>query len=495
MRVDASESWTVTNGKSETTALVKILGHTYLVLGLLIAPLAFDPRYLWSVAAPSLVNRLLLPKVLVLCATVAVGVLTWLVGSPEVQLRTLGRFLRTSPRTLVLTWLTIGAVVLSAFFATIPLALALTGSNARLDGALITAMWLALLPLTFAVVNRLKSAEAALPYAAIAFVVVTAYLLSEAYGLDPLSLVNPNILPTPRLVAATMGHPSIASLFEGIGIVLFGLLFLLTPIGGKRFIWAVVAILCSAGIGAAGGRAAQVGVAATWLAFFIVVLKDHRSLLRSLLVISVFAAGAFGIGALTTGYGVEKLATYDAVAAGDNASFNHRLITWRAGIAAIAERPAFGYGAGQAATTVWQHVTPAEERQLFTEFIKPDEVASATRHGKILTYKNDKTGKYAFLRMNYDKAHNYFIDLGLANGLIALALFMATMVLLLWRLLRSRSVVALAAGAAVVYYLIATLAWFPTVNVDPFMWAVAGLGLGGAFLADRQDVGSSVPLQ
>lgn len=374
-----------------------------------------------------------------LCATVALGVLVWLLGSPGVRLARMGAHVRRSPAALVLSWLAIAAVLVSAFFATSPLALALTGSNERLDGALVTALWLALVPLSFAVLRRIPDRRTWVHYTAFSFFIISAYLLVQAYGVEPLALANPALTRAPDMVAATLGHPSLAGIFEGIGVLFFGILFVSGAGMRERTLWGAMAVACSAGAAAAGGRAGQVGIVVAWLALASIVVVRRRDLLRPMLVISALALGAFVAVGFTAPYGFKKLDSYTTVAAGDNASFNHRLITWRAGVAAIAGRPVFGYGADQAADTVWKHVSPAEERKLYTEFIRPDEVASATRHGRILTYKQSKTGKNAFVRMNYDKAHDYFIDLGLANGLVALGLFLAMVGALLWRLWRSGS--------------------------------------------------------
>lgn len=467
------------------SAPVRVLGHAYLLIALVLEPLTFDPAYFWAQTQPSPVDRLLLPKVLVLAATVALGVLVWLLGSPDIRLASLGRHVRRAPASLVLAWLAIAALVVSTVFATSPLALALTGSNYRLDGALVTGMWLALVPLTFAVMRRLRNKTAWLGYAAFSLALISAYLLVQAYGLEPLSFINHALARTPPTVSATLGHASLASIFVGTGVLVFGILSVAGAPGSRRGLWGALAVLCSASVAAAGGRAGQVALATAWVALAILVVLKRRTLVRPLVVVSLLSVVAFGIVGVTSVHGRGKLVSYSSVAAGDNASFNHRLITWRAGIAAIAERPLFGYGADQAAETLWQHVTPAEERRLYTGFINADEVPSAVRNGQILIYKNDVTGKQSFLRMNYDKAHNYFIDLGLANGLVALALFLAMVIVLLRRLWRSGSVVALAAGVVVAYYLLAGMAWFGTVNVDPFVWTLAGIGLAAAFESTR----------
>lgn len=477
-----------------TSVVVQVLGHGFLLFALVLEPLAFDPAYFWTASAPSPMDRLLLPKVLVLAATVAIGVLVWLLGSPDIRLSNISRHLRRAPASLVLAWLSIAAILVSTLFATSPLALALTGSNYRLDGALVTGMWLALVPLAFGVIRRLGNTTTWLGYAAVSLFLITAYLLIQAYGFEPMSLINHAMARTPPHVSATLGSASVASIFVGTGVLVFGVLSVAGAQGSRRNLWTAMAVLCSAGVAAAGGRAAQLSLAVAWLVLAILVVRTRRTLLRRMLGVSVLALVAFGVVGLTTTYGLMKLNTYSAVAAGDNGSFNHRLITWRAGIAAIAERPLFGYGADQAAKTLWQHVTPAEERRLFTEFIRADEVPSAIRHGEILVYKSDTTGTQKVVRMNYDKAHDYFIDLGLANGLIALALFLAMVAALSWQLWRSGSMIALAAGVVIAYYLFAGLAWFGTVNVDPFVWAIAGIGLAAALESRQLEHDSSDPI-
>lgn len=466
---------------------IRVLGHAYLLVALVLGPLSFDPAYLWSHTPPTLINQLLLPKVLVLCLAVALGVLVWLLASPDVRLARMGAYLRVAPTSLVLVALAIAGVLVSAFFATTPLALALTGSNYRLDGALIAAMWLALVPLTYAVVRRIGRASAAIPYLAFTFSFMSVYLLVQAYGLEPLALANPALTRVPSIVAATLGNSSLAGNFVGIGVVLFGILHVANARDPRRGLWGAVTVLSSAGVAAAGGRASQLSIAAAWLVLVLLVLRRRRELLRRMLVVSTLSLVAFAAVGYTAAHAAWKLATYAAVAAGDNGSFNDRLITWRAGIAAIAERPLFGYGADQAAETVWQHVSPTQERQLFAQFIKRQEVPSATRYGRVLVYKDAATGKQAFVRMNYDKAHDYFIDFALAHGVLALALFLIMAVALMWRLWRSRSILAVAAGVVVAYYLFAGLAWFATVSVDPTVWAIAGLGLAAAVAKDQAD--------
>lgn len=471
---------------------LKGLAHGFFFVTFVLGPLAIDPTFVFSRTRVTYFAPLLMPKLLVLCVSVALGLLVWLLASPQLRLRSLTANVARARPLFLVAWATVVAVLVSVLFAKMPAALALTGSNVRFDGALVTALWLCLAPLAYVVVVRTRLTTAPVLYIAGIYAVLSGWLLAEAYGFEPVSLVNPSFRGVPQGVIATLGNSSLAGIFVGAGALLFGFAFVTQKRMLPRLLWALVTVLSSAAMAAAGGRAAQLGLIVFWLAFLAFVLTRRRSALPAMAVISILAACSFGVVGATAPHGERKLASYSTVLAGENLSVNERLITWKAGVLAILHRPFFGYGADQAATTVWQYTTKKQQRLLFLSFIKPSEVASAVRHGKVIVYKSSGSGKLAYVVTNFDKAHNYFIDFGIAFGLVPLLLLVITIMSILAATIRSRSWLANITGVLLAYYLFCGMAWFPTLTLDPFFWALAGVGVAAAAL---QRTGSPRPGQ
>ena len=99
-------------------------------------------------------------------------------------------------------------------------------------------------------------------------------------------------------------------------------------------------------------------------------------------------------------------------------------------------------------------------------------------------------GPKAF-RLDWDKAHNYFLDMALATGLpsaVTLALVMATTLLVLYR---SRDHFDRNVAWALLAYVIFAQAWFYSVSLDPIVSALRGRRRDVRFQEHRTNRGSA----
>ena len=80
-----------------------------------------------------------------------------------------------------------------------------------------------------------------------------------------------------------------------------------------------------------------------------------------------------------------------------------------------------------------------------------------------------------------DKAHNYLLDLVVVSGWIAGSLFMLAVVAGLILLIRSKNVLARAVALSTIVYLLFGLTWFATLQVDPIVWTLFGIGIGSTW--------------
>lgn len=448
--------------------------HAYCLLAFVVGVVAVSPLALMRISGAE--AEFLVAKVVVLLAAVVVGLITWMLGAEDIGAHNLATRLYKATADLKILGLAVIAALVSSWFAISPVAVSLLGSPVRWDGSAITALWWCLVPLSFLLGRRHASSRVGImvSYAAVGMALGSAVTLVQAYGLYPLHVLNSEIPPA---FADLLGNASLASIFAGVGVVLFGLLAVFLAASWRQRAVLVVALLASGAVGATGGRSAQVGIGLVWILALAHIYLHKKKFIRRFVWISIAMLLTFTVTALSSGVGRWKLASYQAVVEGSNGSLNARIVTWKAGVAAILQRPFFGYGADMAAVTVWQYVTPGEAHLLYRQFMTGKEARTAVRYGSILFYKDDKTGKTNHVVANYDKAHNYFIDLGLANGLIVLVSFFVAVTVMLYRMVRARSSVAQAIGLALAFFLISELAWFASIVVDPYVWALVGVGL------------------
>src|SRR5690606_35522290 len=96
------------------------------------------------------------------------------------------------------------------------------------------------------------------------------------------------------------------------------------------------------------------------------------------------------------------------------------------------------------------------------------------------------SGNFFVSGLGWDKAHNYLLDLGLTAGVPAVlffALFVAGCVQYLWA---SGFRFAQGIAIALLSFIVFGVAWFPTISLDPVIWAIVGVGLAYAEL-NRQE--------
>ncbi len=449
----------------------------------LVYPLVLNyPLLVTTRAAPNGALATVAAKAVALVALTILGILLWLITTPDLNLRDLGRRWAAQPNHW--KWLTIFLIVLvaSGLFAIKGFFYALQGDSVRYDGLLFELCWYLMAALAAAMVRRSGDPVPALRWAAAGGLVIAAWATLQAYGIEPFYFLNHIfVLYTYGMPAASLGHQAIVAGYLATLTVIWSAWLVLE--GGrqpKRLLgsWLIPPAL-TVGLVASGGRAGLVAAAVLWIVFLVAWGRQKPYRMVALWVsLSLLIAGMAV--ALTNHHGGHRIDSLAVAARGQNPSLNHRFITWEAGLKAILHRPITGYGPDAFAIEVWKYTSPAQARRLFTEFIPKAEAAHAVRKGTALVYVNPKIHRVGVLNMNYDKAHNYFIDLGVASGVVALALFIGYL-LSSWRfLLRYGGAFGIATTLAILTFLLFAEAWFYTIDIDPMIWGLLGLGLGVA---------------
>ncbi|MFI4915683.1 MAG: O-antigen ligase family protein [Phycisphaerales bacterium JB060] len=413
-------------------------------------------------------------KVLCIFVGFAGLLFVWLVGAHGLRLRGLWAAFRNSEPWSQSLFAAVPIMAIASVMSAEHFAVALIGSAARIDGALVVGMSLLLTPLIARVVMQSR-ANAVVISTIVAcgptVLVVGAVTANLALGLDRGTMAD----------AIGLGHPALFGALMAIWCVFsIGL----AATNSRSSIFVILPAIYAIGVGVAGGRAAMVAllVSAPALLLFLRLRANVtvvRLVCQGLLIAAGFALGVFG-----TDYGLSRsLSLGEAIQGGDQ-SFNSRLITWRAGVDLLAANPWFGIGQDGFSRELWTVVTPDEERKLFREFAPPSAVDSAIRSGTLLIYDDPNTGP-RITAMGYDRSHNAFLDFGLLFGVPALILVAASIGLLLMRVLQTRDPIVLAAGFAFVAYGIYSLAWFWSPQVSPLAYGLLGVAAGMSGGSDR----------
>lgn len=452
-------------------------------------PLSFSLSGLGG-AAPSLTIFPL--KLVAMSGIFILGLAAVWVSFPGTRLAILPAALMKAPLTVRYLLAFLAWLVLASLFSRQGFYLALFGSNVRYDGTLPQVMWFAVAGIAAALVGARRLPRALPPaFMVTGALLVGAWSLTQSYGYQLLHFLSPHLfaLHHTGMPAASLGHQALVAAYLGVVLVIWSA----RQVMANRLSWwsLLISALLAGMLVGTGGRAGELAVLLVWTAFAL--YRGRRSGWRPVAAYSLAILAGGGVVFATNAHAQGRVESFRQVAEGGNSSFNHRLITWQAGIKAVLARPVFGWGPDQAADTVWMYTSPAQQRRLFSEFVSRKEAKTAVRKGKVLAYINPKTHRLGLVDMNYDKAHNYLIDMTLASGVPALLLFLGFLLSGLWALWKAASPLTMAVALGIVVYMIYGQAWFYTLNVDPMIWGLFGLGLGAAWLAEADRAGLPPP--
>lgn len=302
------------------------------------------------------------------------------------------------------------------------------------------------------------------------------WALLEAYGIDPLRLIDDNAQIGNNL-NATMGHQSYVAAYMAVVLVFWVSWRLL--LRRVRFLDGVIITFLTACLVASGGRAGLLAAFVTLSALSVIWFRQRRRapsyyllLLGGLMVLAASAP------LLTSPHAQARLGQLGTAVQGDDPATSHRVIFWQVGVKAITRRPLTGYGIDAFGNAAWFFATPEQAAEMLTEFL-PRNIAERTlRLGNLALYRAANSGVLEVQPVKPYRLHNYFLDIAFASGVPVLLLFLGFLASAAWVLWRARTPLALATLLGITTYLIYGMVWFATPNVDPLIWALAGLGLG-----------------
>lgn len=354
------------------------------------------------------------------------------------------------------------------------------GSQQRMDGTLVQAMWflLVLVAAGLAATGRVHE-HVIRRYALVAALATAVWAFLQGLGLDPLTWLSRAGVYF-DIPAGAFGHGALASAFI-VFVMLLCWTAWIRQAGGLRSS-AIATFVLGIGVAAAGGRAAIVGLVTG--AGILLVLKLRTPAERRLLLTLALAAvlGAFTSFAIVPRTQRQAMAA-GAALTGTGGSVNDRVAAWKGGVRLLAANPIFGVGAEGFLYGVWEHLSPDEAALLIRPAL--GDIMSSERlaygdyqiSGDIIAYTSSD-GDFTVARLGWDKAHNYLIDLGLTAGIPAAVFFVLFVILAQVELWRSESMFAQGVAVGWVSFLVFGTAWFGTISLDPAIWALVGAGLG-----------------
>lgn len=469
---------------------VRAIAVAYWTLLFGVLPLAmnypsFFSIHLASVPGDALVS---IPKAVVLAACWVGGILFAFTLAPDTHLKAALNLVRGRSAWMWSLVALIGWIVLSASLVDKQLLSPWLGSRVRYDGVVFQVMWWSLIPITYSIARATSSLgkRVVLAPATVAAVLIAFWTTLESYGFEPLSLLSAQVSASSNgNAAASLGHQALVSIYLSFLAMVWSVLFVgrcasfKRGDGGARTLGAisVITVLWMGAFGS-GGRSGVYAAVGMWVVFVVWTLarRGGRSgtFRRVAAISSVIVLTGLSIG--FTNHHVQ--AKTSATVTGGK-SFAHRLITWQVGTRAVGQRPWIGYGPDAFAYEIWKFASDSQARELLTEAVPRQYLASAKRVGEGVVYV-DGNRKIHMFRLNYDKTHNYLIELAFASGLPAALAFLALVISGGLRLARSRDPFARAIVWGFLVFFIAVQAWFYTLPLDPLIWGWFGVGLGWA---------------
>lgn len=426
--------------------------------------------------------EVLIPKLAVFAVFWSLG--AWLC----VKLWRLGRFRplhAASPLRAPFLWLTLfllGSVVVSLLNPA-PLGLSLPLIDNRYESILFGLLETAWYALTFLAAGVLSSRvlrpELPLHLMALGATAAGGWALLEAYGVDPMRLIDENARVGIN-VQATLGHQGYVAAFVAV-VLVFWTTWRLLQNRLRPLDVAIIALL-TASLVASGGRAGFLAAALTLSALVVYWLRGRRRSRYLVLLGAVMLASA-ALPLLTSPHAQTRLNRLGTAVQGQDPATSHRLIFWQVGLRAIAQRPLSGYGIDAFGNAAWYFASPEEAREMITEFLPRETAENTVRLGKLVLYRGEGAGLVLQALEPY-RVHNYLLDIAFASGVPVALLFLGFVAASLRALYRARTPLALATALALLTYLLYGMAWFATPNVDPLVWGLLGLGLG-SLGADR----------
>ncbi|MEM6428280.1 MAG: O-antigen ligase family protein [Deinococcota bacterium] len=434
-------------------------------------PLWFEPLS-FSLGLPAQWS-MLMPKATVLGLAWAVGLLAVMLTYQEYTLirsvlamrrwpLALNTFFALALFLIIDGWLLPGDVVVNWF------------GYFRVDGLLMQAAWYSLSLLAAALIYRHPSSYP-LRWAVAGALIAGVWTLLHAFDIQPVRIFNPDALDYGEAIGS-IGNVGLNAAY--LSVVLATFLATQTRI---RVLSVSFVSLLTVAIFATGNRSTPAALLLTFGCFAVYLTHKKRyTFARSLSVYGLTALLAVTLLYIIQPSTVPLFNRLQTSLQEQDDSLNVRQVFWQAGLQTILGQPLWGSGLSGLHRTFWREL-PVEV-QLPTVRVKlPPEAENIvlTRNAYVI-YELPGQGRQATI-VNVEKAHNYLLDLVIVSGWLAGGLFVFAVVAGLHLLLSTESVLARAVALSMIVYLLFGLTWFATLQVDPIVWTLFGIGIGTAW--------------
>jgi len=454
------------------------LSLIFWVLLFVIYPLALDP-VAFSIAAGA-ERAVLLPKALVLGITWGVGLLALLANFPAASLRTLITSLTRWPLALQAMLALVLFLLVDSWLVPGDVAVNMLGSQSRVDGFLLQAAWYGLcLVAAGLVVARAATRNHALHILHFGALLTSLWTLAQFYGFEPVGLISPTSYLrayNPQHIA--YGPMALTGLTAGyLAVTLVVYVVLQKKLSGYG---ALHTSIVAAAIVATGNRTAPAAVIVVLGGWALSHMWHHNiAALRRLVFFGLFLVVSVVIVQTTRSQVPEQLIRTQSLIQGQDTSWQLRLILWRTASLGVFDQPLTGLGTRGFGTVLWRYLTPTQ-RDLVADMKLPDDALDVTyMSGSFFRYQIPGQEGIVMNSVLIDKAHNYALDFIIANGWLATLLFATTLISGVM-LLFSASLDTQAIALGIIVYLLFGLTWFATLQVDPIVWGLFGVGIGSA---------------
>ncbi len=298
------------------------------------------------------------------------------------------------------------------------------------------------------------------------------WTLLQAYGVDLPGLTDSGV-GVGANVRATLGHQAYVAAFLAVALVFWTCWRLL--LDRLRALDVVIVALLTASLVASGGRAGL--LAALIVLLGLAVTRRRRSPWQLLLVGGVIVFASV-LTLSTSPHAQGRLQRFSSAVQGDDPATNSRVVFWQLGLRAIAERPLMGYGVDTFGDVAWWFATPRQADALVKELLPREDAGDVLRVGKLALYHRDGDDGLKFKVLEPYRIHNYLLDIAFASGVPVTLLFLGFVLSSLRLLFQTKTALSIATALALLTYLLYGTVWFATLNVDPLVWGLVGLGLG-----------------
>ncbi|MEM7735392.1 MAG: O-antigen ligase family protein [Deinococcota bacterium] len=448
------------------------------VLLFVIYPLVLDPIAFSFGAGGE--RAVLLPKALLLGITWGVGFLALLASFPTISLKTFVTSLPRWPLPLqVMLALTLFLLV-NSWLAPGDVAVNIIGSQSRVDGFLLQAAWYGLcLIAAWLVVARADAYKNAVNMLYIGALLTSLWTLAQFYGFEPVALIS----PTPYLQAYNPQNIAYGPMaLTGLTAGYLAVVLVVYIASQKRYTWCAVLYvsIVSAAVIATGNRTAPAAVIVVLVAWALShAWQRNISTLRRLIFFGLLLVVSVVVVQTTRSQIPEQFTRTQNLIQGEDTSWQLRLILWQTAALGAFDQPLTGLGTRGFGHVLWHYLTP-EQRDAVASMKLPAE-ATDIRYmgGSFFRYQMPEQEEVIFNRVLIDKAHNYILDFMIANGWLATLLF-ATALVSGVIVLSTASLDTQAIALGISVYLLFGLTWFATLQVDPIIWGLFGIGIGSA---------------